>query len=43
MHVNPGFKALGTSVWTGLLALASLALRRFFWIPSSVEREDNWR
>jgi len=47
MHVNPVFKVLGTSVWTGLLALddtfASLALRRFLSIPSSTEREDSWR
>jgi hypothetical protein len=45
MHVNPFFKVLGTSA--GLLALedalVGLTFRRFLSIPSSIEREDNWR
>ena len=46
MHVNPVVKVVETSAWAGLPplgdAFASLALRRFLSIPSSIEREDNW-
>jgi hypothetical protein len=46
MQVNPVLTFLGTSAWTGLVArddaFASLALRPFLSIPTSIEREDNW-